>query len=261
MTVHPFKLGRLPRIHLPGVPHLSSLLAGLSLPPPPASVDYTAGMPSNLGAMLNDQLGDCTIAAMFHALQVWSFNATGTMLTAPDSDVLATYESFCGYNPSNPSTDQGGVEQNVLADWVSQGIPTGTGSQVQQLAAFVEVDPRNTEDVQRTIDWCGVCYLGISVPSYLMQSLTAPGSTWGVQHANTSIVGGHAVILAGYNATTAKVISWGNFYEMTWAFLHKYCDESYALADADWIAATGKTPAGWTLAQLEQQMSALKEAA
>ena len=43
---------------------------------PPPQVEYTKGMPKTLGMMMNDTLGDCTCAAFYHALQVWSFNAS-----------------------------------------------------------------------------------------------------------------------------------------------------------------------------------------
>ena len=97
-----FMLGRLARAHDPRIPHLSALLAGKTLPPPPAQVDYTKGMPKNLGMMLNDTLGDCTCAAVYHAIQVWTFNASkGKAIdTEPDSDVEKLYELACGYKPS-----------------------------------------------------------------------------------------------------------------------------------------------------------------
>src|SRR5271154_6174887 len=99
-----FKLGRTPRAYDPRVPHMSALLAGKTLPVPPSSVDYTKGMPANLGVMLNDTLGDCTCAAFYHALQVWTFNVTkGKAIdTEPDIDVKKLYELACGYNPNTP---------------------------------------------------------------------------------------------------------------------------------------------------------------
>jgi hypothetical protein len=69
---------------------------------------------------------------------------------------------------------------------------------------------------------------------------------------------GHAVILAGYDENGAVVISWGQRYQMTWAFITNIVDEVYAIADAAWIASGGQTPAGMTLAQLEAQMQAIK---
>ena len=44
------------------------------LPAPPDAVDWTKGI-TNFGMMLNDQLGDCTVAALGHAIQVWTANS------------------------------------------------------------------------------------------------------------------------------------------------------------------------------------------
>ena len=84
---------------------LASYLSS-SLPPAPPAVYWSKGN-KNWGMMLNDKLGCCTIAGVCHAVQVWSRNS-GTEITLPDSVVLQTYEQWDGYNPRDPSTDQGG---------------------------------------------------------------------------------------------------------------------------------------------------------
>lgn len=249
-----FKMGRKPRTFRPQVPHLSALIAGEALPAPPASVDYLTTMPGSLGMMLNDSLGDCTCAAVYHAIQVWTAH-TGTLQTNPDSDVLSIYEKFCGYVPGNPNTDQGGIEQVVLGDWLTQGVPTGCGD--NKLAAWVEVDPRNTDDIKRVIDDCGVCYIGFDVPANIMPDNAPPPSVW-TYVPNSPIIGGHAVVLAGYNDNVADLISWGGKYSMTWEFFHEYTEEAYALVDKDWVTATGKTPLGMSLDTLTSQMDAMK---
>ncbi|MGH8266277.1 MAG: hypothetical protein ACRETS_03060, partial [Steroidobacteraceae bacterium] len=106
------KLGRLPRAYNPRVPHLSALLAGRRrlLAPPPPAIDYTAGMPANLGEFFNDQLGDCTCAAVYHAIQVWTYNAQAAIDTEPDVNAKLLYEQACGYVDGQPSTDKGGIE-------------------------------------------------------------------------------------------------------------------------------------------------------
>lgn len=254
-----YRLGRLPRARNPRIPHLASLIAGIVLPPSPASVDYTTGMPSNLLMYGNDRLGDCTCAAVMHAIQVWSFNAQKAIDSEPEQEAVQLYEECCGYNPADPSTDQGGVEQEVLAYLLNTGAPMGSGGR-HKIAAFVEVDPRNTEDVKRTIDGCGVCYIGFNVPTFLMAS--GPPAVWDVDPSgDQSIEGGHAVVLCGYDANGVKLISWGRIYSMTWAFFSAFCDEAYAIADPGWIEATGKTPGGLSLADLEAQMEAIKAVA
>src|SRR5271156_345799 len=91
-----FKLGRLARAHDKRIPMLHTLTAGMALQPVKPAVDYTHGMPANLGMMLNDTLGDCTCAAYYHAVQVWSANAAGGIQTQPDGDVEKLYVLACG---------------------------------------------------------------------------------------------------------------------------------------------------------------------
>jgi hypothetical protein len=261
MASHPaFKLGRLHRSYNPRVPHMSALVAGRALPPPPPQVDYTAGMPANLGMMLNDTLGDCTCAAFYHALQVWSFNATPPMQTQPDVDVEQLYIQACGYNPDVPGEGPGGNEQNVLTYLLNKGAPTGSDGQARnKIAAFVEVDPRNTDDVKRAINNCGVAYIGFNVPQFLMPPDGQPPAVWDIGGGDTRLIGGHAVVLPGYDADGPKVISWGKYYSMTWAFFAQYVDEVYAIADASWIEIKGTTIGGLTLSELEAQMQGLKD--
>ena len=256
-----YKLGRLHRSYDPRIPHMSALRAGQILPPPPPAVDWTESMPKDLGMMRNDTLGDCTCAAFYHALQVWTFN-TGKIDTEPDNDVEKLYILACGYNPRLPGEGPGGNEQQVLTYLLNQGAPIGPkGQQRHQIAGFVEVDPRNTDDVKRAIDECGVAYIGFSVPQYIVPaSPAAAPTTWTVQTTNDAIVGGHAVVLAGYNDSGLRAISWGSYYTMTWDFFAKYVDEVYAIADTAWIEKKGTSPGGLSLDELELQMQALKEA-
>jgi hypothetical protein len=256
------KLGRHPRKFNPRVPHVSALLSqkAVFLPPIPAAVDYTVGMPASLGMFLNDQLGDCTIAGGYHAIQVWTFNSNPPMDTEPDQNVEIVYCQADGYVPGDPSTDNGGNEQDVLTYWMNQGFPIlpslgSTGTAANKLTAFLEIDVRNTDNIKRMIADCGVVYIGFNVPKALMDNITP---VWDLFQDDGGIEGGHCVILAGYDSTTVTLVSWGQVYKMTWAFFSKYVDEAYALVDSDWITAKGTAPCGLTLDQLKQQMQALR---
>jgi len=254
------KLGRLPRKFNPRIPHLSALLAGKrrTLAPPPSSADYTLGMPAALGMFANDSLGDCTCAALYHALQVWSLAGQGTLDTEPDNNAVLLYEQTCGYVPGDAATDQGGVEQDVLSYAMLAGIPIGAdGSGQHRITAFVEVDPANQADVKLAIAQCGVAYIGFDVPDYAMNTT----GLWDVQPGKPTIVGGHAVVLAAYDSVGPTCITWGRLQKMTWAFFDEYTDEAYAVIDKEWVRNTGLTPAGGTLEQLETQMAAIRDAA
>ena len=261
MPRHPgFKLGCQKREHDPRFPHMSALVAGrrpLVMPPP---VNWAEHMLPDLGMMLNDQLGDCTVAAIGHLLQVWSFIATGTMLTEPDSVVLNAYELIDGYVPGDPSTDQGGMMQHVMRYWLKKGVPMVSG--VNRAFAVVEVDPQNDIDVTNAIVDCGAVNIGFNVPAFLMPDNGDPPPTvWDVTPGeDDTIIGGHDVIAPGFDANaTLNIVSWGSrAYKMTKAFRNKYVTEMYAIADPTWMSARGTTPGGLTVQQLEQQMQALR---
>ena len=120
---------------------------------------------------------------------------------------------------------------------------------------------RRAGDRRRAVFDCGVAYIGLDIPAYLENGLTAPGSVWDVDpSADNSIVGGHCVTLAGYDANgNFRAISWGSYYTLTSAFLLQRMDEAYGLVSPDWMKATGQTPAGLTVAQWQAQMAALQE--
>lgn len=250
------KLGKLPRGYNHKIPHMSAILAAskarVVLPP---TINYAPANVNNFGMMLNDQLGDCTCAAFYHALQIWSLATKKPELTESDNSVLALYEQAAGYNPNDPSTDQGANEQAILEYVLKTGAPMD-GNNRHQISAFYEIDPRNTTDVKQTIYECGLSYIGFMVPANIMPQDAPPPALW--QYVpGQQILGGHAIILTGYDANGVDLISWGEKYKMTWQFFHAYTEESYGLVDKEWMYTTGKTPLGLTLPQLEQMMSSL----
>src|SRR5579859_491984 len=183
------QLGRKARSFNPTVPHLSAHVAGRNQAPPPDSVDWTRGMPADLGAMLNNKVNDCSCAAFYHALQVWSFNATGTMDTEPDSNVQALYSAVSGYQPSDAAPGPECDMQAVLTHIAKTGAPVGPdGKNVNRLAAFLEIDHRNLDDFKRTIQECGVCYLGVDIPAYILAHPMP--AVWDVEQQNNEIKGG-----------------------------------------------------------------------
>jgi hypothetical protein len=203
--------------------------------------------------MANDVLSDCTCAAFYHAIQLWS-SLTSTEDTEPDSNVIALYSAVTGYNPADPSTDNGANMQDVLTYLYNTGAPVGIGLR-NKIQAFVEIDPTNIQDLQRTIYDSGVAYIGVNLPTSAMSG----NSIWDIGGDQT-IEGGHCISLVGYdtNAHTFKLISWGQFYTATEAFINKFCEEAYGIVDASWIAGNGDTPLGMTIDELDAIMQGLK---
>jgi hypothetical protein len=213
---------------------------------PPAFADHTPFGFNAWGMMLNDQLGDCTIAACGHALQVF----TGGKRTESDAVIQTYYSKWCGYNPADPNTDQGGVELDVLNSWKSQ---TFNG---HVLEGFVQPQPQNFSHVMHSIAEFGGLYIGFQVPQSAMDQNEA-GEIWDVVPDDGGIIGGHAVFCPAYHTqdptdggkTTITCITWGMKQKMTVAFWDKYCDESHTLLAGAW------QPSGVNLAGLRADLA------
>ena len=95
-----------------------------------------------------------------------------------------------------------------------------------------------------------------------MQGLETPGSIWDVNpRADNSIVGGHCVDIVGYGTDgLLEVESWGSTYYMTPAFWAAFVDEVYGLANALWMASSGLSILGLTLAELTGFMQSITHA-
>src|SRR5208337_2554255 len=127
-----------------------------ALPAPPSARDWTHGV-TDWGMMLNDSLGDCTIAGCGHAVQVWSLN-TENEETVDDSDIEEAYVLWNGYVPGNPSTDQGGIELDVLTDWCNEGFAG------HELFGFAAANVGNLMEIRQAIELFGGVYIGLSLP-------------------------------------------------------------------------------------------------
>ena len=213
---------------------------------PPAYADHTPYGFSAWGMMMNDTLGDCTIAACGHALQVF----TGGKITVTDATIESFYSKWCGYVPGNPATDNGGVEADVLANWKSQGFDG------HALEGYVDPQPGNWLHIAHSIAEFGGVYIGFQVPNSAMTQFQN-GQVWDVVANDGGIAGGHAVFCPAFHTqdptynkeTTITCITWGQKQKMTMAFWEKYCDESHTLLTAAW------QPAGVNLAGLRADLA------
>jgi len=224
-----------------------------ALPTAPVAVDWTKGI-TNWGMMLNDTLGDCTIAGVAHAVQVWSANTSGEA-TVPDAIVEKYYEKWDGYKPSDPSTaDIGGNELNVLTLWQKGGFDK------HKLLAFADPAVQNLEAIRQAINLFGGVYIGVNLPASAQAQIEG-GQPWDVVTPASAATkpgswGGHCVFVPSYDANGFTCITWGQLQKMTIAFWQEYVDEAHALLSHDWLEAKG-SPAGFNLAQLKADLAAI----
>lgn len=212
-----FKLGRSAVKLSPAHRRLSARLFDI-LPSPPSIVDNTNGV-TDWGMMLNDTLGDCTIAGLGHSIQVASL-AAGTEEIVPDSTILSGYETLCGYVNGDSSTDNGGVETDILTAISTSGFAD------RKLLGWVSPDPSNIDHIKKAIFYFKSLYTGVELP------LSAQNAgLWDVVDGPNGIAGGwggHCMCLPKYDKNFT-FITWGALQEVTPAWLAAYLDEAHVL--------------------------------
>ena len=222
-----------------------------NLPAPPPAKDWTRGI-EDWGMMLNQIHGDCTIAAAAHAIQVWSVNAKGEKgeVRLPDDRILHYYEKWDGYNPSDPNTDGGGVELDVLNNWQQTDLDS------HELIAYADPAFSKIDEIRQAITLFGGVYIGLSLPTTAMKQEIWDVVPNGGADAKPGSWGGHAVFVPKYDAHTFTCITWGKLKTMTVAFWKEYVDEAHALLSHDWLKERG-SPSGFDLTALKADLAAI----
>lgn len=220
-----------------------------SVPPPPPRVDWSRGFDIDWGMYLNDQLGDCTEAAKAHAVQTLTL-CNGRMVSVPTSVVLNAYETECGYVPGNPSTDQGGVELDLLNDWRRNGFGGF------KMLAYVATAPGDIQHVQQGIYLFGGLYIGVALPiSAQTQTVWDLVPDDGTGNAQPGSWGLHSIWIFGYNSIGPIGITWGQRQQMTWPFAAAYWDEAYPILLQAWLNSSNFSPSKVALADLMSDLA------
>ena len=245
------KLGKLQAKHLRGLPTFGHYAA--QVPTAPASVINSDKL-RHLGQMANDQLGDCTCAAVGHAIQLWTSRTQPAEVVLSDNDIVDFYARTCGYVRGDPLSDNGGIASDVLAAWYKTPLD-GHG-----LAGFANIRPGNRADIRAGIWLFGVVYIGVQLP------LAAQSGEWDLMPDKSlsgnyapGSWGGHAIPIVDYDQDGATCITWGALKKMSWAWLDAYCDEAYALLSRDWLDQAGHSPANFDFAALQADMLAIRQ--
>jgi len=188
----------------------------------PASADYTqAALASLHNIMCNDRLGCCVVAAGYHLLGTLTGNA-GALFNATDAQIIADYGMIGGYNPSDPSTDQGCDEVTAIDEWTQNGFANNS-----KVVGAIEVDGTNAAEVRSSIYLFEGALLCEELPdAYVNPMPGGDGFLWGVA-GDPNPNSGHATMLAGYDADdAAKVVTWGMIGKKSFEAIAKYNVES-----------------------------------
>ena len=252
-----FKLGRLPEKAHPKTLMLSKYLKTTALPDPAEKVYREYKTPTGAMQMFgNDQYGDCTCAGIANKFISDSCH-TGTVIVPTTAEVLALYTAVTGFNPNDPSTDNGAAMTDVLAYMQSTGIVIG--GVTYKILAWAKVDITNLRERQVACDLFNGTYVGVNLPA-AAQSQFVEGQEchWEVVH-DDKIEGGHCIFRPGYGSAGDAYVTWANWFvkaSATWSLA--YVEEEYAIITPQWFnQATQTTPGGLDLATLEADLKLL----
>jgi len=196
------------------------------LPAPPDKVAVPA-VP-DWGMLGNDQYGNCTFCGIAHGEICVAFLNSLVEPLPTTQETVDAYETYTG------GKDTGAVEADLLKYWQNNIILSGKD------AAYARSDRADQLELKSIIASYGYVYIGIEVPAPCEQQF-AEHKPWALTGtpADDNILGGHCIILVGYDADYFYGITWGAVQAIEWAWLQTYMDESWAVISPE-IVTSGK---------------------
>lgn len=246
MTTHAYRFGK----HPPKLDYRTLRLKDYLTPalaPPPASFNVLTEVYQKLGlsnpSVLfpmdgNDTLGDCTIAAMAHAITTYC-GLVGTKNIMAKQAVVKLYLRLTG------GIDSGLDELKVLNYWQSNPVSG------DKILAFAKIETKNHTHVQQAVRLFGGVYLGFQVQQNCIQQFDAhqPWTPSPLTHD------GHAVYAVAYDSTGVTVLTWGSTQQGTWPWWDECVDEAYAILPPQ-AEQPGFAP-GFNFKQLQSDLAAV----
>lgn len=198
----------------------------------------------------NDQVGDCVVAAVDHALQAIS-TLLGTGRTNwTDDQILAYYQT---QNPGFKSwSDAGGPNDNgmVIQDFLNYLVKEGT------ILAFGLVDHTNEEEMK------AAAYLGLAnVTGEVLDVAQQTQQVWDYVKGSP-VWGGHATCTNAYGDSAGRVrdlfrvVTWGSSTLVTPLFFTKQVEEVYFIIPMD-LARRPDFRAGYNLSSFAAAFTSL----
>jgi|GEM_PF-1237056 len=232
MTV--FRLGALPAVVRETQPRLSSLRMMTRAAPPVVS---RAGVDPGALMLGNDVLGDCTAAGLGNHIRATAALA-GYQVEVRDLDAIRFYAQSTGYVVGKPSTDQGGVESDVLAYVARNGFAL---RQQVLYPVWGTVDAGDMNGVRTVMASIGPAYLGVNLALADQQDGVWDTTTPGDQTPGSW--GGHCLLGWAYDGTgdedLVSLITWGGVRQATWRWMRSRIMECHGIAWRQLMPAGG----------------------
>lgn len=231
--------------------HLSSLTDKRMLDPVPMDHSWTADV--ELPWLMNNKLGCCTITGIAHLMQNMAIANDARMPEFSDDDIVSAYSAATGYDPHDPSTDNGGMMVSALSVARRSGIGGHT------IGAWVRVNMSDHREVEAAIYMFGGIYVGADLPARVNSQTiwSLPKQTEITADDAPGSFGGHAYIITEYDARMYGSRPWRHRVWQTMEHAKLYVDEAYAIIIKEWVTKERPAPNGFDIDRLIYNLKAL----
>lgn len=221
------------------------------LPKPPATFGHER-LVTNWGMLGNDTAGCCVWSGAGHETMLWNREA-GRTINITTTSTLRNYSLVTGYNPRDPSTDQG-TDMQVAASYRRKtGLLDANGIR-HKIGAYIALEPGNlTQLWYATYLFDGVG-IGVEFPAQWMDAFNA-GRSWGAVR-RPHIEGGHYIPAVAKRDRKATAITWGLPVGITTAGYSQFNDETLAYLSEEKLT-NGVSLEGLDLAALQADLAAV----
>lgn len=248
-----YKLGKKPATRDDRDIRFAAVAAGATLPVPPSRFGHGT-LYGDWQMLGNDQVGDCVFAGAAHETMLTN-RLAGRTISFDDTHVLRDYSAVTGYDPSDPSTDQGTDVRQALSYRRRIGVADEHATR-HKIGAYVSIHPNDFDELMQACYVFSAVGIGFRFPDSAMEQFDH-GEPWDVVDSAT-IEGGHYVPVVGRaSRNVGTCVTWGRRQTFTRAFYQELNDEAWAIVYPEELRA-GRTERGMNLAQLQQALAALR---
>ena len=251
-----YRLGKKPA--RPGAVKLQfgDYLSTSTLSAPPA----TFGHDKIIGSwpmLANDTVGCCAISDGLHQHQLWCAE-TGKRIPLSDAVAIKNYSAVTGYNPKDPSTDQGTDLAQLCSYRQHTGLIDGAGHR-HKVGAYLALNPKDFQQLLYAIFYLDGVTIGVDFPSQWMTAFNAGNYLWDkLPHPN--VEGGHAITgVASVTPGSVRIVTWGtDLVNLTQAGYEQANDEAYVFISLDRLNNNGLDINGFDIVKLRADLAALQ---
>ena len=231
----------------------ASYFKSSALPPVP-KVFGRPWLIRNFGMLGNDQYGCCVWAGFAHETMLLRADADTTVPMFTTNCVLRDYAACTGFNPNDPSTDQGTDVQEAAAYRQKTGIIDAL-RQRHQIDIYTALTPGNLTQLAAAVYFLGAAGVGVNLPDDAEDQFDR-AEPWSIGGTHTG--NGHYISCIGRNSLgNFLFVSWGRLQAATPEWVYRNMDEGLAFVSRERLKATGLSPQGFDLAALEDDFQAV----